>query len=125
MERPAGVLVIAVMQFITGVLNLGIIYYTYFTAFFPMDSLIYNTVTSVLDIVFAMGLWFGRRWGKTGSLLIAGWGVAVGVLGLVALTVFAIVSPDQSIISIAVNLLVIYYLTRPVVAEFFKQEKVR
>jgi hypothetical protein len=24
-----------------------------------------------------------------------------------------------------VNLLVIYYLTRPVVAEFFKQEKVR
>jgi uncharacterized membrane protein (DUF2068 family) len=121
MKRPAGVLVIAMMQFITGVLNLGIIYYTYFTAFYPTDSLSYMTVISTLDIIFATGLWFGRRWGRTGSILLAGWGVAVGVLGLVALTAFVITSPDQSIISIAVNLLVIYYLTRPVVAEFFKQ----
>jgi len=121
MERPAGVLVIALVLFIMGVLNLGIIYYTYFTAFYPTDSLTYVTVVNVLEVIFATGLWFGRRWGRIGAIIMAAWNVAIGVLGLATLMAFAVVSPDQSIVSIAVNLLVIYYLTRPVVAEFFKK----
>jgi len=121
MERPAGVLVIALVLLIMGVLNLGIVYYTYFTAFYPTDSLAYVTVLSVLEVVFATGLWFGKGWGRMGTIVMAGWNVAVGVLGLATLMVFAVVSPDQSIVSIAVNLLVIYYLTRPVVVEFFKR----
>jgi hypothetical protein len=60
----------------------------------------------------AYGLWNGRRWAWTITLIISGIGVIVGFGSI-------IIGNFGSIISIIINSVIIYYLYRPDVKMFF------
>ncbi|MEM2928510.1 MAG: hypothetical protein QXP60_06065 [Nitrososphaerota archaeon] len=129
-ERPLGVTILAILEAIGGIIYLaGILLIGLFlgmmTGFMPeeipemgffggflgMIALVGSIVLLILGLVsflLAYGLWTGKGWAWTLTLIFSIIGI---LLGLVSLPV--------GIITILINVVILYYLTRPHVKAFF------
>jgi hypothetical protein len=119
MERPFGVTLLASFFFVESLINLFIVAGLYIEGSMMLAA--YYAVTSVAGIVFAFGLWRGTKWGRIGTMILAGWEIIIGLLGLFMAIDIEPTSPIQALTKTTVYGIVIYFLTRPEITEYFKE----
>lgn len=112
MNRPTGVTVIAVLQFIGGVLGIiGGIAALGVSPFLGIVSLILG----VAAIALGVGMWQLKPWAWMGTLVVQGIGVLQNIWIMI----------DQGfgagIISLVINVIIIAYLLRPEIKAAFGQ----
>ena len=117
-ERPLGVTIIAVLEALGGLvlLGLGAVLLT-FGSFFTLGAGFMigafagalgglSLIVGLLSFIFAWGIWNGKGWAWTLTLIFT-------ILGLIG----ALIS--FNIISLLIDVIILYYLTRPQVKAFF------
>jgi hypothetical protein len=129
-ERPLGVTILAILEAIGGIIYLaGILIIGLFLemirefmpgtmpgagflkGFIGLIVLIATIVLLILGLVsflLAYGLWTGKGWAWTLTFIFSIIGILLGLISL-----------PSGIISILINVLILYYLTRPHVKAFF------
>ena len=113
-QRPLGVTIIALLAilggiaFLVGGLTLILI---------PLVGIFIGSGLFILGLAYflvAYGLWNGRSWAWTLTLILSGIGIIVGIGSI-------IVGNIGSIIHTIINAIIIYYLYRPTVKSFFNK----
>jgi uncharacterized membrane protein HdeD (DUF308 family) len=109
-HRPLGVTIIAILTIIGGI--------AFVSAGAVLAVVGIGFVLIALGIayfVMAYGLWKGKGWAWTITLIISAIGIIIGIASIAA-------SPQRAagaIVQIIINAVVIYYLYRPTVKTFF------
>jgi uncharacterized membrane protein HdeD (DUF308 family) len=106
-NRPLGVTIIAVLIAIS-----GIIFLASGAVLLLIGIGIIFLALGVAYLVMAYGLWNGKRWAWTITLILSGIGIILGVISIAAGNI-------GSIVSIIIQAVVIYYLYRPSVKVYF------
>jgi uncharacterized membrane protein (DUF2068 family) len=114
-KRPLGVTVIAILAVIGGMgfLGSGALIF----ALIPLLGIIIGGILVIIGIayfVMAYGLWNGLRWAWKLTLILSGIGIIVGIVSIV-------VGNVGSLFHIIINAVVIYYLYRPNVKDYFRR----
>ena len=107
-HRPLGVTIIAILMILTGIgfLALGTVLLIVLIGFAFI-------VLAIAYFVMAYGLWKGKKWAWTISLILAGIGIIVGIASVVNK------NGSGAVVQIIINAIIIYYLFRPNVKAFF------
>ena len=120
--RPTGVTLLVILEILAGIIAFGMIFYVLLIqATFPINSVIYFTLIGSVSLILAYGLWSGRSWAWTATLILSTIGILFWLANLLDIIT---VSPSidwGSIINIVIYLIIIFYLTRPHVKAFFKR----
>jgi uncharacterized membrane protein (DUF2068 family) len=106
-QRPLGVTIIAILTIIGGIALLSI-----GAVLFVIGIGVVLVVLGIAYLVMAYGLWKGKGWAWTITLIISVISIIVGIASIATGTFAAI-------IHIIINAVVIYYLYRPNVKAFF------
>ena len=121
--RPSGITVLVVLEILAGLgLLLGgamfAVLASFSGGFGGMMGGVLGALSGAIGVIFvvmgiitffiAYGLWTGKGWARMFGLVIAGIGIILGILSL-----------PSGIISIIIDGIIIYYLTRPHVVQFF------
>jgi uncharacterized membrane protein (DUF2068 family) len=106
-QRPLGVTIIAILMIISGIalLSTGAVLLVVGIGVVPI-------ALGIASFVMAYGLWKGKRWAWTITLILSVIGIIVGIASIATGNVGAI-------IHIIINAVVIYYLYRPNVKAYF------
>lgn len=112
-HRPLGVTIIAILTVIGGIgfLASG----ATALALIPLFGIIIGGILVVIGLAYflmAYGLWNGLRWAWTTTLILSGIGIILGIGSIVSGNIGALFHT-------IVNAIVIYYLYRPKVKEYF------
>ncbi len=137
MERPTGVTVLAVLCFIGGAFAVLGGLAMFFVGAAGMASRpgmgmmmagmgafvgVFLLILAALYVIVGVGLWKLLNWGRILALVLVGIGAVFAVLGLFsALIHFRIFAVVWQIIVVAIDLLIIWYLTRSDVKQAFSQ----
>ena len=119
-SRPFGVTIIAILIIIAGVISLLIGIGS--VAIGPLIGLVFvvtgaiSLALGVAYLVMAFGLWKGKGWAWTISTIVLFIGIVIDMISLPRRSVGDIVS---SVVSIAINAVILYYLFRPHVKAYF------
>ena len=119
-SRPFGVTIISILIIIAGVISLLIGIGS--VAIGPLIGLVFvvtgaiSLALGVAYLVMAFGLWKGKGWAWTISTIVLFIGIVIDMISLPRRSAGDIVS---SIVSIAINALIIYYPYRPHVKAYF------
>jgi uncharacterized membrane protein (DUF2068 family) len=107
-HRPLGVTIIAILLIIAGIISLvgGLILLIVLVGFIFL-------ALGIAYLVMAYGLWKGKGWAWSISLILAGIGVIMGIVYIIQDNLAG------GIVSIIINGVIIYYLFRPNVKAFF------
>ena len=119
-ERPTGIVLLAGLEFISGILNLGITFYLLTLTYFPGNSILYFSVFGVVTLILAYGLWIGKKWARTTTFILSIVGILFWLSNLLGILTISPSSDLTSIINIVLNVVIIYYLTRPHIKDYFK-----
>lgn len=127
-QRPFGVTILAILEIIGGLLELGVgaLMFTaaalfgslipeeevsglggFLTGLFSVIGIIF-VIIGLIALFIAYGLWTGQGWAWTLCLIFSIIGIIIGILSL-----------PTGIISLIINILILYYITRPHVKAFF------
>lgn len=98
-HRPLGVTVIAILTVIAGI------------AFAAIGAILL-AVVAIAYFVVAYGLWKGKRWAWTITLILSAIGIISGIASVA-------VGNAGAVFHIIINVAIIYYLFRPNVKAFF------
>lgn len=120
--RPTGVTILAVLEFIISILGLlggigliaGSSYLVSAGAYAGSSSYLVATggfllVVAILALAVGWGMWTGKGWAWTVGIILAAVGIVSSLLSFTA----------SSIITIIIDLIIIYYLTRPHIRAYF------
>jgi len=119
-SRPFGVTIIAILIIIAGVISLLIGIGS--VAIGPLIGLVFvvtgaiSLALGVAYLVMAFGLWKGKGWAWTISTIVLFIGIVIDMISLPRRSAGDTVS---SIVSIAINAVILYYLFRPHVKAYF------
>jgi len=119
-SRPFGVTIIAILIIIAGVVSLLIGIGS--VAIGPLIGLVFvvtgaiSLALGVAYLVMAFGLWKGKGWAWSISTIVLFIGIVIDMISLPRRSAGDIVS---SIVSIAINAVILYYLFRPHVKAYF------
>ena len=107
-QRPLGVTIIAILLVIAGIISFvsGLILLIILIGIVPL-------ALGIAYLVMAYGLWKGRGWAWTISLILSGIGIVMGIVYIIQDNL------GGGIASIIINGVIIYYLNRPNVKAFF------
>jgi MFS family permease len=124
-ERPFGVTILAILAIIEALVAFGAaaLVGTMFAwmesmipgGFFAGMGLIIAGVVAIFGIIYLIigwGLWTGQGWAWTVMLIFAILGLIGSIIGLIAIV---------GIVPLIINILILYYLTRPHVKAFFRK----
>jgi len=106
-HRPLGVTIIAVLNVIVGIVAIS--------AGIPaliVGICIVLIIIGIANLVMAYGLWKGKRWAWTITLILSG-------IGIISSAVSIASGNPGAIIGIILYAIIIYYLYRPNVKAFF------
>ncbi len=140
MERPTGVTVLAVLCFIGGAFAVLGGLAMFFAGALGMAGMasrpgmgmmmagmgafvgVFLLILAALYVIVGVGLWKLLNWGRILALVLVGIGAVFAILGLFsALIHFRIFAVVWQIIVVAIDLLIIWYLTRSDVKQAFGQ----
>jgi hypothetical protein len=114
-QRPIGVTIIALLAILGGIAflvsGLGTL------VLIPLIGIFLGSGLLILGLAYflmAYGLWKGKGWAWTLTLILSGIGIIVGIGSIV-------VGNIGSIFHIIINAIIIYYLYRPNVKAFFNR----
>ncbi|MCS7136646.1 MAG: hypothetical protein RMJ14_05865 [Nitrososphaerota archaeon] len=121
-ERPFGVTVLAILEIIAGLILIGIgaiigaagmmagvipyVGWVFGPIFIALAVII--IILGLISFVVAYGLWTGKGWAWTVALILSIIGIIINLFSL-----------PGGIVGIIINVIIIYYLTRPHVKAFF------
>ena len=123
-QRPTGVTILAILEALLGLLSLGggalaLIGATYIGSNLPsgvpeffsgmvgvMGGIL--IIIGLLNFILSYGFWTGKGWSWTIGIIVTGLGLVINIVSL-----------PNSIISLIINAIIIYYLTRPYVKQYF------
>ena len=120
MERPFGVTLLASFFFVQSIINVLVVY-SYYAEGASLFTVAYYAVTSTAGFILAYGLWKGDKWGKIGTMILSGWEILIGLLGTFVALDIEPTSPIQAVTKMMVYAIVIYFLTRSEISEYFKK----
>jgi uncharacterized membrane protein HdeD (DUF308 family) len=106
-HRPLGVTIIAVLNLIAGIIAIAV----GIPALIVIVGIVFIAV-GIASLVMAYGLWKGRSWAWTITLILSAIGIIVGLAHLAA-------RQTGAIVEIIIYAIIIYYLYRPNVKAFF------
>ena len=106
-HRPLGVTIIAILNLIVGIIGIAV----------GIPLLIVGVgivliVIGIASIVMAYGLWKGKGWAWIITLILSGIGILFSVGSIAA-------RQPGAIVNLIISAVIIYYLYRPSVKEFF------
>jgi hypothetical protein len=106
-QRPLGVTIIAILMIISGIalLSTGAVLLVVGIGVVPI-------LLGIASFVMAYGLWVGKGWAWTITLIIS-------VISIISAIVSIVYGGSGAIINIIINAVIIYYLYRPNVKAFF------
>jgi uncharacterized membrane protein (DUF2068 family) len=106
-QRPLGVTIIAILMIISGIalISTGAVLLVVGIGVVPI-------ALGIASFVVAYGLWEGKRWAWTITLIIS-------VISIISAIVSLAYGGYGAIINIIINAIIIYYLYRPNVKAFF------
>lgn len=113
-QRPIGVTIIALLAILGGIAFLvsGLL-----TLLIPLIGIFLGSGLFILGLAYflmAYGLWNGKSWAWTLTLILSGIGIIIGIGSIV-------VGNVGSIFHTIINAIIIYYLYRPNVKSFFNR----
>lgn len=120
MDRPFGVTLLASFFFITSIINV-VVLYGFYVVGAPLYATIYYVIISVAGFAIAYGLWGGHSWGRIGMMALSGWEILIGFLELFITLDIEPASPVQAMTKILVYAIVIFFLTRQEISDYFKK----
>ena len=134
-ERPFGVAIIAVLEALDGILYLligifmivgGIAFASIIMKWINAPITVFGTgmiligvvggvliIFGIIALIMAKGLWDGKGWAWTITLILNIIGLIFGIISLI------FTRSGGGIIPLLINVIIIYYLTRPHVKAFF------
>jgi uncharacterized membrane protein (DUF2068 family) len=109
--RPTGVSIIAILQFIGGVLSIlaGVLAAL---SLHPIQAVV-AIVLGIIALILGVGMWTLQSWAWTGTLIIQGINILNNVINLLRR------GDVSSIVGLIIAGIIVYYLTRPEVKEAF------
>src|SRR6266704_1182342 len=112
-KRPTGVTVLAILEFLGGLVGLGAGALLIGNASTLLNALgAVAVIFGIVSLVLGVGFLGGKGWAWT-------LGIVVGVLNIISSLVQAAVGDYSNIIGIIFPIIIIYYLMRPHVKAFF------
>jgi hypothetical protein len=119
--RHPGVFVLAILQVLGGaihaIIGLGLI-------FAVSGELVYNVYTflyGVFNIIFAYGLWTGKKSGWLGTIIVSLFVIVVDVSAVLGVSLIAGVPRTAALGEIVYSLVVLLYLFQPKIIQVFKE----
>src|SRR5919205_3756288 len=106
-HRPLGVTIIAVLNVIAGIIAIAV----GIPALIVIVGIVFIAV-GIASLVMAYGLWKGRSWAWTITLILSAIGIIFAIASIAAGNIGAV-------FHIIINAVIIYYLYRPNVKAFF------
>ncbi len=119
--KYSGVFVLTIVQFLGGlvhaVIGLGLIYAA-------SGELVYNVYTllyGVFSIIFAYGLWAGKKSGWLGTIIVSLFVIVVDVSTVLDIRLIAGVPRSSAFGEIFISLVFLVYLLQPKIIHVFKE----
>jgi hypothetical protein len=136
LTRPLSVEIVAILELISGCISLvgGLLFIafaSFFSSVFPALAGIGIFLGGILVLVGAASLLLGfgllraKGWARSIALALSVLGLVMGGISMTILSSLGVVWLASSIPTLAVNVLVIYFLTRPAVEAYFRQSRTR
>lgn len=113
-QRPLGVTIIALLAILGGI---AFLVSAFVSLLVPLIGIFIGGGLFILGLAYflmAYGLWNGKSWAWTLTLVLSGVGIIVGIGSIV-------VGNFGSIVHTIINAIIIYYLYRPNVKAFFNK----
>lgn len=113
-QRPLGVTIIAFLAILGGI---AFLFSAFVSLLVPLLGIFIGGGLFILGLAYflmAYGLWNGKGWAWTLTLILSGVGIIVGIGSIV-------VGNFGSIVHTIINAIIIYYLYRPNVKAFFNK----
>ena len=120
MDRPFGVTLLASFFFIQSIINV-IIVSGFYSGGAPLYATVYYIGISIAGFTIAYGLWGGHSWGRIGMMALSGWEIFIGFLELFITLDIEPAAPWQAMTKVLVYAIVIYFLTRSEISDYFKK----
>jgi hypothetical protein len=106
-HRPLGVTIIAVLNLIVGIIAIAV----GIPALIVVVGIVLIAI-GIASLVMAYGLWKGKSWAWTITLILSGIGIISGIISIAR-------GQYGAVIEIIIHAVIIYYLYRPNVKAFF------
>lgn len=122
-NRPTGIAVLAILYILGGIATiiLGLAAGTILTAFLGASILgglasvfaAFFVILGLICLVVGYGLWKGMKWAWWLTVILSALGILFGLISLLG-------SPISGVISIIVDAIIIYYMTRKATKAYFR-----
>ena len=119
--RYPGVFVLAILQFLGGAIHVAIGLGLTFAMSGEMVYNVYTFLYGVFSIIFAYGLWAGKKSGWLGTIIVSLFVIVVDVSALLGVSLIAGVPRTAAFGEIVYSLVVLLYLFQPKIVRVFKE----
>ena len=119
--RYPGVFVLAILQFLGGAIHVPIGLGLTFAMSGEMVYNVYTFLYGVFSIIFAYGLWAGKKLGWLGTIIVSLFVIVVDVSAVLGVSLIAGVPRTAALGEIVYSLVVLLYLFQPKIIRVFKE----
>ena len=119
--RYPGVFVLAILQFLGGAIHVAIGLGLTFAMSGEMVYNVYTFLYGVFSIIFAYGLWAGKKSGWLGTIIVSLFVIVVDVSAVLGVSLIAGVPRTAALGEIVYSLVVLLYLFQPKIVRVFKE----
>jgi hypothetical protein len=117
--RCAGVFVLTVLQFLNGVIHTIFGLVLVFAVSVEFSYSIYTLLYGVFTMLFAYGLWAGRKSGRLGTIVVSLFVIVVDVCAVFSIPLIVGVPTSAALGEIIYSLAVALYLFQPKIIKLF------
>lgn len=118
--KPTGVTILVGLEVLAGIAALAMSLYLLTLPYFPGKAFTFFTAFGLVNFLLAYGLWKGRSWAWTVTLVLSTLGIVFWLANIFELITISPSTFWGSIINIVIYVTIIFYLTRPQVKAFFE-----
>ena len=118
--RPTGIVLLMGLRLLGGILDLGMTFYLFTLTYFASNAIIFFTLSGMISLILAYGLWIGQRWARWITLILSIVEILFWLYNILSMIGVDSLSLLTSIIHIVISLVIIYYLTRPHIKDYFR-----
>ena len=116
-----GVFVLVILHFLFGAIHAAIGLNLVFVASGELIYNIYTFVYGVLNLIFAYGLWSGKKSGNLGTTIVSLFLIVVDTSEVLGGSLITGVPRDVALSEIVYSLVVMWYLFQPKIIRLFKE----
>ena len=119
--RYLGFFVLVILQFLNGLLHAAIGLTLVFAGSGQLDYNVYTLLYGIFNVVFAYGLWAGKKSGWLGTIVMSIFVIVVDISAVLGISLIAGVPRAAALGEIMYSLFVMVYLYQPKIIKLFKK----